>query len=56
MVYEDTAERHLFDSFCKVILRHAMLDRFREFPYQNKWLVSLIHLLQPSLDDICTTD
>lgn len=56
MVYEDTAERHLFDSFCKVVLRHAMLDRFREFSYQNKWLVSLIHLLQPSLDDICTTD
>lgn len=56
MVYKDTAERHLFDSFCKVVLCHAMLDRFREFSYPNKWLVSLIHLLQPSLDDICTTD
>ena len=31
MVYEDTAERHHFDSFCKVVLRHAMLDCFREF-------------------------
>ena len=41
MVYEDTAERHRFDSFCKVVLRHAMLDCFREFSYQNKWLVSL---------------
>ena len=41
MVYEDTAERHRFDSFCKVVLRHAMLDCFREFSCQNKWLVSL---------------
>ena len=37
MVYEDTAERHRFDSFCKVVLRHAMLDCFREFSCQNKW-------------------
>ena len=56
MVYEDTAERHRFDSFCKVVLRHAMLDCFREFSYQNKWLVSLNYLPQPMLDDICTTD
>ncbi len=28
MVYEDTAKRHRFDSFCKVVLRHAMLDKF----------------------------
>ena len=28
MVYEDTAERHRFDSFCKVVLRHEMLDLF----------------------------
>ena len=56
MVYEDTAERHRFDSFCKVVLRHAMLDCFREFSYQNKWLVSLNYLPQPILDDICTTD
>ena len=47
MVYEDTAERHRFDSFCKVVLRHAMLDCFREFSYQNKWLVSLNYLPQP---------
>ena len=56
MVYEDTAERHRFDSFCKVVLRHAMLDCFREFSCQNKWLVSLNHLPQPMLDSICTTD
>lgn len=56
MVYEDTAERHRFDSFCKVVLRHAMLDCFREFSYQNRWLVSLNYLPQPILDDICTTD
>ena len=56
MVYEDTAERHRFDSFCKVVLRHAMLDCFREFSCQNKWLVSLNHLPQPIVDRICTTD
>ena len=56
MVYEDTAERHHFDSFCKVVLRHAMLDCFREFSCQNKWLVSLNHLPQPIVDRICTTD
>lgn len=33
-----------------------MLDCFREFFYQNKWLVSLNHLSQPVLDGICTTD
>ena len=56
MVYKDTAERHRFDSFCKVVLRHAMLDCFREFSYQNKWLVSLNYLPQPIMDGICTTD
>ena len=56
MIYEDTAERHRFDSFCKVVLRHAMLDCFREFSYQNKWLVSLNHLPPLALDGICTTD
>ena len=56
MVYVDTAERHRFDSFCKVVLRHAMLDCFREFSYQNKWLVSLNYLPQPIVDVICTTD
>ena len=56
MVYEDTAERHRFDSFCKVVLRHAMLDCFREFSYQNKWLLSLNHLPQLIMDGICTTD
>ena len=50
MVYKDTAERHRFDSFCKVVLRHAMLDCFREFSCQNKWLVSLNHLPQPIID------
>ena len=49
MVYKDTAERHRFDSFCKVVLRHAMLDCFREFSYQNKWLaVSYTHLTLPT--------
>lgn len=56
MVYEDTAERHRFDSFCKVVLRHAMLDCFREISCQNKWLVSLNHLPQPIMDGICTKD
>ena len=56
MIYEDTAERHRFDSFCKVVLHHAMLDCFREFSYQNKWLVSLHHLPQPIVDGIYTTD
>lgn len=56
MVYKDTAERHRFDSFCKVVLRHAMLDCFREFSCQNKWLVSLNHLPQPIMDEIYTTD
>lgn len=32
------------------------LGFFREFSYQNKWLVSLNHLPQPIVDDICTTD
>ena len=56
MIYEDTAERHRFDSFCKVVLHHAMLDCFREFSYQNKWLVSLNYLPQPIMDEIYTTD
>ena len=56
MVYEDTAERHRFDSFCKVVLRHEMLTCFREFSYQNKWLVSLHYLPPSALDGICTTD
>ena len=56
MTYEETAERHRFDSFCKVVLRHAMLDCFREFSYQNKWLVSLHYLPPSALDGICTTD
>lgn len=56
MVYEDTAERHRFDSFCKVVLRHAMLDCFREFSYQNKWLISLHYLPPSTLEGICTTD
>ena len=56
MVYKDTAERHRFDSFCKVVLSHAMLDCFREFSYQNKWLVSLNYLPQSIMDEIYTTD
>lgn len=44
MVYEDISECRRFDSFCKVVLRHEMLDCFREFSHQNKWLVSLNHL------------
>ena len=56
MTYEETVERRRFNSFCKVVLRHEMLDCFREFSYQNKWLVSLNHLPQPILDGICTTD
>lgn len=56
MVYEDISECRRFDSFCKVVLRHEMLDCFREFSHQNKWLVFLNHLPQPVLDDIYTTD
>ena len=56
MTYEETVERHRFHSFCKVVLRHEMLDCFREFSYQNKWLVSLNYLPQPIMDGICTTD
>lgn len=33
-----------------------MLTCFREFSYQNKWLVSLNHLPPSALDGICTTD
>ena len=36
MPYEETVERRRFHSFCKVVLRHEMLDCFREFSYQNK--------------------
>ena len=56
MPYEETVESRRFHSFCKVVLRHEMLDCFREFSYQNKWLTSLNHLPQPMLDSICTTD
>ena len=56
MIYEDTTERHRFDSFCKVVLRHEMLTCFRDFSYQNKWLVSLHYLPPSALDGICTTD
>ena len=56
MPYEETVERRRFHSFCKVVLRHEMLDCFREFSYQNKWLISLNHLPHPMLDSICTTD
>ena len=33
-----------------------MLTCFREFSYQNKWLVSLHYLPPSALDGICTTD
>lgn len=33
-----------------------MLNCFREFSYQNKWLVSLHYLPPSALDGICTTD
>lgn len=56
MPYEETVERRRFHSFCKVVLRHEMLDCFREFSYQNKWLVSLNHLPPSALDGICTAD
>lgn len=56
MTYENSVERRRFDTFCKVVLRHEMLDCFREFSYQNKWLVSLNNLSQSVLDGICTTD
>ena len=56
VTYEETVERRRFHSFCKVVLRHEMLDCFREFSYQNKWLVSLNHLPPSALDGICTTD
>lgn len=49
-------ERRRFNSFCKVVLRHEMLTCFREFSYQNKWLVSLHYLPPSALDGICTTD
>lgn len=45
-----------FIPFAKLSWRHEMLDCFREFSYQNKWLISLNHLPQPMLDSICTTD
>lgn len=54
IVYEDAAERHRFDYFCKVVLRHEMLTCFRETSYQNKWLVSLHYLPPSALDGICT--
>ena len=56
MPYEETVERRRFHSFCKVVLRHEMLDCFREFSYQNKWLISLNHLPPSALDGICTAD
>lgn len=56
MTYEETVERRRFNSFCKVVLCHEMLDCFREFSYQNKWLVSLHYLPPSALDGICTTD
>ena len=56
VTYEETVERRRFHSFCKVVLRHEMLDCFREFSYQNKWLVSLNHLPPSALDGIFTTD
>lgn len=56
MPYEETVERRRFNSFCKVALRHEMLTCFREFSYQNKWLVSLHYLPPSALDGICTTD
>ena len=38
MVYEDTAERHRFDSFCKVVLRHECWTVFGNFPVKtNGW-------------------
>lgn len=49
-------ERRRFDFFCKVVLRHEMLNCFREFSRQNKWQVSLNDLPQTILDSICTTD
>lgn len=49
-------ERRRFNSFCKVVLRHEMLTCFREFSYQNKWLVSLHYLPPSALDGIYTTD
>ena len=33
-----------------------MLTCFREFSYQNKWLISLHYLPPSDLDGICTTD
>jgi len=33
-----------------------MLTCFREFSYQNKWLVSLHYLPPSALDGICTAD
>ena len=56
VTYEETVERRRFHSFCKVVLRHEMLDCFREFSYQNKWLVSLNHFPPSALDGICTAD
>ena len=56
IAYEDSVKCCRFDSFCKVVLRHEMLDCFREFSYQNKWLVSLNNLPQSALDGICTID
>lgn len=54
MPHEETVERSRFHSFCKVVLRHEMLNCFREFSYQNKWLVSLNYLPPSALDGIYT--
>ena len=56
VTYEETVERRRFHSFCKVVLRHEMLDCFREFSYQNKWLVTQTHMPPTALDGIFTTD
>lgn len=54
--YNKDVERHRFDRFCKVVLRHEMLNCFREFSYQNKWQVSLSALPGTALDSLYTTD
>ena len=42
MVYEDTAERHRFDSFCKVVLRMQCWTVFGNFHIKtNGWYFEL---------------
>lgn len=54
--FDEYEERCRFDAFCKVVLRHEVIDYFRELNRQRKKEIQFSALSQHEIGKLCTVD